>query len=71
MPDTFHDYADAVSDIIGEEIVKMIGTTFPMVLALAPDEFPTFLQTCMAAGIMTDFGMVDPEPPAGQLELPL
>jgi uncharacterized lipoprotein YbaY len=71
MPDTFHDYADAVSDIIGEEIVKMIGDTFPMVLALAPEEFPNYLRVWLSAGIATAFGMVEPGPPAGQLELPL
>ena len=71
MPDTFFDYADSAADIIGEEIVKMIGTTFPMMLALAPDEFPDYLRVCLSAGIVTALGGVVPDPVAGQLELPL
>ena len=71
MPDTFFDYADAVSDIIGGEIVKMIAGNFPMVLALAPDEFTDYLRVCLAAGIATALGEVVYEPIDGQLELPL
>ena len=71
MLEEFSDYADSVADIIGEEIVKMIAATFPMMLALAPDEFPDYLRVCLAAGIVTALGQTGPDPVAGQLELPL